>query len=93
MSWQFWLIPLVIFWSFGFRRRFNRPDRIGKRHRREAPVPARDPELLTELETQRDYIGGLEARVAERAPLRPRVSHHPFTRSQTSTISMPPSTT
>ena len=63
MSWQFWLIPLVIFWSFGFSRRFNRPDRIGKRHRREEPV--RDPELVNELETQRDYIGGLEARVAE----------------------------
>ena len=66
MSWQFWLIPLVIFWSFSFRRRWRRGERPGKRSRRgEEVTTARDPELISELETQRDYIGGLEARVAE----------------------------
>jgi uncharacterized protein YlxW (UPF0749 family) len=65
MSWHFWLIPLVILWSFGFRRRWKYIARYHKRRRREEEVQTRDPELASELESQRGYIGELESRVAE----------------------------
>ena len=62
--WYFWLIPVVIFWSFGFRRRWEHP-RPRKRKRRELEEAAGNPELAAEVEAQRTYIGDLEARVAE----------------------------
>ena len=61
--WYFWLIPVVIFWSFGFRRRWE-PHRPGRK-RREREELAGQPELAAEVEAQRAYIGDLEARVAE----------------------------
>jgi hypothetical protein len=63
MSWHFWIIPLAFFWFFGFRRGFG--PRHWNRHRSEPLVPSRDPELIGELDSQRDVIGALEARVAE----------------------------
>jgi hypothetical protein len=62
MSWHFWIWPLLFFWFFGFSRRWGRP--WGQRHS-EDRFPSPDPELRIELENQRDYIGELEARVAE----------------------------
>lgn len=63
--WYFWLIPVVIFWSFGFRRRLDLHPRRGKRKRRDIEEAAMNPELAAEVEAQRTYIGDLEARVAE----------------------------
>jgi hypothetical protein len=65
MAWYFWLIPLMILWSFGFRRRWKYIERHHKRRRREEEMLPRDPELAGELEAQRNYIGELESRVAE----------------------------
>ena len=65
MSWHFWVIPLVLFWFFRFGRRWQRPSGQWKRHRHEEQIPSRDPEVVSELESQRDYIGTLETRVAE----------------------------
>lgn len=63
MSWQFWMIPLVFFFVFGFRRG---PRGFGPWNRdRESLAPVRDAELAAEVESQRDYISALEARVAE----------------------------
>jgi hypothetical protein len=67
MSWHFWwIIPLVMFWSFGFRRRagYSLPRRPSKQRRRERSLE-RDPEVAGELESQRNYIAELEVRVAE----------------------------
>jgi hypothetical protein len=63
--WYFWLIPVVIFWSFGFRRRWEHYPRGTKRSRRGREETAADPGLAAEVEAQRSYIGDLEARVAE----------------------------
>jgi hypothetical protein len=63
--WYFWLIPVVIVWSIGFRRRWEGHPRRGKRTRRESEELAATPDLATEVEAQRSYIGDLEARVAE----------------------------
>ena len=63
--WYFWLIPVVIFWSFGFRRRWDHHPRRGKRKRRDLEAAAATPGLAAEMEAQRTYIGDLEARVAE----------------------------
>ena len=63
--WYFWLIPVVVFWSFGFRRRWEHQPRRGKRKRRGIEEAEANPELAAEVETQRTYIGDLEARVAE----------------------------
>jgi hypothetical protein len=65
MSWHFWLIPLVIFWSIGFRRRWRHLPRSRKFRHRAEEVADRDPEMMSELESQRNYIGELESRVAE----------------------------
>lgn len=61
--WYFWLIPVVIFWSFGFRRRWEHPRR--SRRSRQLEDAAVSPELANEVEAQRTYISDLEARVAE----------------------------
>ena len=63
--WYFWLIPVVIFWSFGFRRRWEPDSRWGRRKRRDFEAAPASPELAAEVEAQRTYIGDLEARVAE----------------------------
>jgi hypothetical protein len=65
MMWYFWLIPVVVFWSFGFRRRWEPHRRPGRKKRRESEELAAPPELAAEVEAQRSYIGDLEARVAE----------------------------
>jgi hypothetical protein len=64
MSWHFLFLPLAFFWLFGFRRHF-RHDRLSRRDRLELQTRQSDPELLSEMESQRGYIGDLETRVAE----------------------------
>ena len=63
--WYFWLIPVVIVWSFGFRRRWEHQPRRGKKKRRDIEEAPANPELAAEVEAQRSYIGDLETRVAE----------------------------
>jgi hypothetical protein len=66
MSWHFWLIPLVIFLSIRFSRRWQYYGRLHRERRwREDALPERDPEVTSELESQRNYIADLESRIAE----------------------------
>ena len=66
MSWHVWMIPLVIFLSIRFSRRWQHYGRLHrKRRRREEALPERDQEITGELENQRNYIADLESRIAE----------------------------
>jgi hypothetical protein len=62
MSWQFLLIPFLLFWFVGVGRHRRR---LGSPRRRDRESSARDTELVNEVELQRSYITELELRVAE----------------------------
>ncbi len=63
MSWHFWVWPLVMIWFFGMRRGWDFRPRGRRYPKRVDALP--DPVLLAELDSQRNEIGGLEARMAE----------------------------